>query len=48
MSDKEKQLLETISRAIPAMDERAKGYFLGYADALLDKKKEEENAEDRK
>lgn len=35
MSEREKEILETIGEALPEMSERDKGYFLGYAEAML-------------
>lgn len=42
MTDKERDILESIAEALPQMSERSKGYFLGYAEATADRKKEEE------
>ena len=42
MSEKEKQIIETVAEALPKMSERDKGYFLGYAEALASQKEEEE------
>lgn len=46
MSEKEKEIIETIAKALPNMSERDKGYFLGYAEAKADQKEEERNKED--
>lgn len=40
MSEKEKQIIETVAEALPRMSERDKGYFLGYAEALASQKEE--------
>lgn len=40
MSEKEKQIIETVAEALPKMSERDKGYFLGYAEALANQKEE--------
>lgn len=40
MSEKEKQIIETVAEALPKMSERDKGYFLGYAEALASQKEE--------
>ena len=37
MSEKEKEIIVKIGKAIPNMSERDKGYFLGYAEALASK-----------
>ena len=42
MSEKEKQIIETVAEEIPKMSERDKGYFLGYAEALASQKEEKE------
>lgn len=42
MTDKERDILESIAEALPKMSERSKGYFLGYAEATADRKSEEE------
>ena len=36
MSEKEKQILETIAKSLPQMSERQKGRVLGYGEAVLD------------
>lgn len=38
MSEKEKEILTSISEAFPRMSERKKGEFMGYAQALVDLK----------
>lgn len=38
MSQKEKEILTSISEALPLMSERKKGEFMGYAQALVDLK----------
>lgn len=45
MSEKEKDIIKTIGEALPKMSERDKGYFLGYAEALASRKKEEDEAD---
>lgn len=40
MSEKEKQIIETVAEALPKMSERDKGYFLGYAEALASQKED--------
>lgn len=37
MSEKEKEIVKKIKEALPNMDERSKGYFLGYAEAMASK-----------
>lgn len=41
MSEKEKQILETMTKAIPNMSEFDKGYLLGMGEAMVSNKKEE-------
>lgn len=48
MSEKEKEILTSISEALPLMSERKKGEFMGYAQALVDLKKGEVKAEEEK
>lgn len=38
MSEKEKEIIQTVADALPNMSERDKGYFLGYAEAMASKK----------
>lgn len=40
MSNKEKEIVKKIKEALPNMDERSKGYFLGYAEAIASKTRE--------
>lgn len=44
MSEKEKDIIVTIGKALPNMSERDKGYFLGYAEALASKAGVKRNA----
>ena len=47
MSEKEKDIIKTMAEALPKMSEMDKGYFLGYAEAMVaqkDKKEEEARA----
>ena len=46
MTDKERDILESIAEALPRMSERSTGYFLRYAEATADRKREEDR--DRK
>lgn len=46
MSDKEKEIIETMAEALPKMSERDKGYFLGYAEAMASHKDDEEKGLD--
>lgn len=39
MSEKEKEILETIAEALPEMSDMKKGELLGYGKAMVDKKK---------
>lgn len=34
MSESEKNIIRAVTEALPKMDERSKGYFLGYAEAI--------------
>lgn len=45
MSEKEKQILETITEAIPKMSEFDKGYLLGMGEAMVSRKEEGEKDE---
>lgn len=40
MSEKNKKILETITKAIPTMSDFNRGYLLGMGEALADKKKD--------
>ena len=42
MSEKEKKILETIATAIPKMSEFDKGYLLGMGEAMVARKKKQE------
>lgn len=42
MSEREKEILETIAKALPNMSEFDKGYFLGVAESKAAEKKERE------
>lgn len=48
MSEKEKDIVQTIADAIPNMSDMDKGYFLGYAEALANRKEQEEKYEGAK
>lgn len=41
MSEKEKQILETITKAIPNMSEFNKGYLLGMGETMVNNKNQE-------
>ena len=45
MSEQEKRILETLKEAMPAMSEQEKGYFSGYADALVMARKKAQEKE---
>lgn len=34
MSEKQKEIFKSIVEELPGMDERGRGYFLGYAEAM--------------
>ncbi len=40
MSEREKEIMNTIAEAVPKMTERQKGRLLGYGEAILDMRKE--------
>lgn len=47
MSEKEKQILENIAKALPALDEHQKNYLLGLGEGMVimkDKQEEEQKA----
>lgn len=46
MSEKEKEILNNIATALPLMSERKKGELIGYAQALVDFKKDDGEKED--
>lgn len=48
MSEKEKNIIESVAAALPKMSERDKGYFLGYAEALASQKDAEKEENIRK
>lgn len=48
MSDREKDILKTISEALPKMSEFDKGYFLGVAESKAADKKCEEKTNNQK
>ena len=41
-SKKEKDIIKTVAESLPKMDERSKGYFLGYAEAMAAQKREKD------
>ena len=45
MSERERDILEAVAEALPQMDERSKGYFLGYAEAMAANKRNKEETE---
>lgn len=44
LSEREKEYIEKITKAIPRMTEFDKGYFLGKAEAVSEKKEKETNS----
>lgn len=46
MSEREKEIIQTVADALPKMSERDKGYFLGYAEAMASQNKEEDSKAD--
>lgn len=48
MSEKEKQILETIKKAMPNMSEFDKGYLLGLSEGKVSEKRAKEKAKEQK
>lgn len=42
MNEREKEILTAIAEALPKMSERDRGYMLGYAEAMVEKKNQED------
>ena len=42
MNEREREILTAIAEALPKMSERDRGYMLGYAEAMVEKKNQEE------
>ncbi len=38
IDEEEKNIMRAVAKALPEMDERSKGYFLGYAEAMATRK----------
>lgn len=38
IDEEEKDIVRAVAKALPEMDERSKGYFLGYAEAMATRK----------
>lgn len=49
MSEKEKEIIRKVAKALPDMSDMNKGYFLGFAEAMVSKKdaKNEEEKEEK-
>lgn len=49
MSEKEKEIIRKVAQALPGMSEMNKGYFLGFAEAMVSQKnqKNEEEKEEK-
>lgn len=45
MSEKEKQILENIAKALPALDEHQKNYLLGLGEGMVIMKEKQEKKE---
>lgn len=45
MSEKEKEIIRKVAQALPDMSEMNKGYFLGFAEAMVSQKNKEEKEE---
>lgn len=48
MSEKEKQILETIKEAMPNMSDFDKGYFLGFSESRVSERREAKNQTEEK
>lgn len=46
MSEKEKEIIQTISEAAPYLSERQKSFLLGYGNAILDMRREQNKREE--
>lgn len=46
MSDKEKEILEVLTKAVPNMSEFNKGYLLGMSEAMVANKKDVEETDE--
>ncbi|MBR1391046.1 MAG: hypothetical protein IJ567_06350 [Lachnospiraceae bacterium] len=46
MSEREEEMMENIAKAFPRMSEFQKGYFLGTAEAMAERHKEERAEQD--
>ena len=47
MSDREKEIIKTVADALPNMDDFQKGYFLGAAETLAQKKKQKQKNDEQ-
>ena len=47
MSEKQKELFKSIVDELPGMDERGKGYFLGYAEAMAAQEEKQSKKEEK-
>lgn len=45
MSEKEKEVMEAVKKALPEMSERDKGYFLGFAEGITRGREQNEEKE---
>lgn len=41
MNEREKEILTAIAEALPKMSEKDRGYMLGYAEAMVEKKQQD-------
>jgi hypothetical protein len=48
MSEKEKEIIRKVAQALPDMSDMNKGYFLGFAEAMVSRKKHESEEENEK
>lgn len=48
MSEKEKEIIRKVAQALPDMSDMNKGYFLGFAEAMVSRKKRESEEENEK
>lgn len=47
MSEKEKEIIRKVAHALPEMSDMDKGYFLGFAEAMVSKKVTEESEQNK-
>lgn len=48
MSEKEKEIIRKVAHALPDMSDMDKGYFLGFAEAMVSQKNQKNDEENKK